>query len=371
MTILAEVTFNDKGEMKEGLINEFFKNFNCNNTIEVDENGAKIKLVFTEQPPQKMIEVISRCHVDKLCYNGTMQNCKEEPKEEKISETETHDAEETTEEETKNAHFELSKIADNCDSYENFKEAVAEWLEMGKSKEIFLSILKSAEELEKITWKNIENLLKQKGIIFNDGNRYACSKVVANKFKMIDNNFTILKLIKEIVTYKTFDFGNQKAIEEDSKQTEKDEVENTSCLNSEGTENKLEKIFSNDKTEEILEKIFSNEGILAKLDKTLPIEKRVQQVFDAMGFHLLKDDKWAISRMTNIAMELDDEITWTAIAKQLKSNEKFIIEKNKYRLYFSRFINNFVKEHNEEKEYNEETGVYVIDFLKYLKKVIM
>ena len=402
MKFWAKVRFKEE-ENAEHLIRSFFTEFNSENSIVIRGNEAKVEIIF-DNPPMEIIEAINHCDVIEFNCGKTLGEYKKDEteqvrkKEETSEQTEQAVAEEETSEQTEQAVVEeetseqteqaeakkdnpensknpskkedeipeLSELAKKSSSYEEFVKSVASWLEMDKKKEFFQSIVRAAGQAKKITWSNIEEILKSDGVNYKEWDKIWCTKKVTSKFKNSETSVTIMKLIKVIVEYKTYDFnqevrGEMKELaEETSGQTEQAVAEEktdeqTETINEVAAPKKRVKM-------ECMPEIPYFEEVLGSVDKTQPIEKRVKYVLTAMGLKKMKTkEQHEIFEITNTAVRLgrmDFDIIFLKAKIPLE-------ESMTARMTFSKFINDFVK------EYYSDKKVKLLDFLKDMQRIVM
>lgn len=437
MKLWAEVTFyNSKNA--EFLIRKFFEEFNPESSIEIRGNEARCEIVFDERPPIETIHALACCKNKYFHYGQPLWNKSKfaeqsdlvEAEEEVPEKLEPAGAEEETPEKPKPAEAEeevpeklepadsekeapkqqkdekaklpkkkeiqkipeLTEIARQSTSYDDFVKSVAVFIGVGSKLRFFQEMIKAAQKTDKINWNNIEAIMSYSGEAFNSSSKLLCTKQVAATFKNSENHVTIMKLIKAIVEYKAFDFNQQERTSEVSRveipTSEEHPVETpVTEVNEEETpaiETRITKEFEGGSTElstaiqeskkasesktrikmDCMPSIPSFEEVLESVDKTIPIEDRVKCVLEAMMLEKRKpSDQERILKIANATMKLSQEpITIEAVM------QKAYIAQNSQkdaRLMFSKFINDFAKKHGAVRK------VSVIEFLNDLRKVLL
>lgn len=226
----------------------------------------------------------------------------------------------------------LEEIAKKATSFEHFAKLVAEWLEMDKRQVLFENLVIVAAEADRVSWKELEEALNNREVIYNKWDRIWCTRQVSEKLK--DYSVTMLTLLSTMAQYKNYSFGHEQS-EEDSKNRVKME-----CM----------------------PEIPSFEEVLGSVDKTQPIEDRVKYVLTAMGWNKKNaQEQQEIFAIANTAVRLG-KMSFDIIF--LKAN--IPMESSvKARMTFSKFINHFVK------EYASDKKVKLLDFLKEMQEIVM
>lgn len=340
------------------LIRSFFEEFNPESSILIKGKEAEIEVVF-EEPPMQTVDAIVHCDIIEFSYEKSNEYGKEKicVRAEQIKEGEAVTTGKQTnekaefitngviesevvnlpKEKVKNEEVfeipELTEIVTKSSSYENFVKSVLEWLKFGKKQEMFETIIKVAENLETISWKNIKNELANKGVKFakNEDITIACK--FKTRFKERKEPITPIPFIKAIIAYQTFNFDNSKPVE----LTKSDgKISEIPCLNE----------------------------IFISVDKNQSIEQRVTYILKSMGLNRIEYDmREMICKIANAAV----------ITEENRMNIDFIMAKAVIlpdnlmdaRITFSKFINDFVKEHNCDQK------IKLIDFLEQLRKAVI
>lgn len=371
----------------EHLIRAFFEEFNPESSIVVRGKEAKLEIVFRE-PPFEIIDAINHCEVIEFNYGKNLKEYAEDEnangKEEKEAEQEVAKSENSklTEQtkrkrgrpatkEVKNTKGvkneqivinipELEEIAGKATSFEDFAELVTEWLEMGIRRKPFKNLVIASAEVDKITWKELEKVLKCKNVLYTQWDKTWISKQVIEK--LIKYSATVLKFLNATRQYKEYSFkqADEHFIKEDSnKQGTKKTIPDA--------EEKTEKASDSDISKprvkmECMPEIKDFEETLASVDKTQPVEKRVRYVLRAMGLNQLKAKEQ--KQITEIAS--------TAVRKERMDFDIIFAEANipseqtmGARMAFSKFVNDFVQ------KYESDKKVKLLTFLSELQKIIM
>lgn len=201
-------------------------------------------------------------------------------------------------------------------------ELIAEWLEMHDLTNFFKKIVIASTETEGISWKNIKETLATKGIIYQEWAKIRCSKQVSTKLDSV----TIMKLLRAISCYVGYPFKQENL----KSSTEQEPVETSDNV----TKMRIKM--------NCMPEISSFEEALGNIDKAKPIEERVQKVLVAMGLNELPNkDRTEILAIANKA------VNSLVIAIESILSESGIPESEirVAQMCFTKFVNNFVKEH--------------------------
>lgn len=359
----------------EHLIRAFFNEFHPRSSIEIKGKEAKLKIIFNE-PPYRIIEAITFCKVIGFYYgdaSGDWVKFETEQNEsaasnqaEEVTEvaTEVVAPEEVMEVATEAVATEegaevipgLYEVVKKSASYKDFLYNVAKWLEINGKRELFVKALEVATKLEKPTWKNIALKLNSQEIKCTQSDYISFSKKCSSKFKERSNDVTIMKLIREIVAYKEFNFCNQ------GSQSVPKLVETQKVPRKRKEESpELVKVTAEQEIKQPVIKMACMPAIpwfekkLKEMDRNLPIEAKVGYVLESMGLGARKlQDQQTILRIVDEAMKLD-----------AKDFNRFLDGRLKERMTFVSFINEFVKLHDSNKK------VRLQDFLKDLKEIVI
>lgn len=405
MIFRAKVRLNGQQNAQE-LLRAFFKEFNQKSSIEIEGGQAEVKIIF-DKPPMEIIEAVGKYEVIEFSYGQNTSNQEEsktaETKHGKAQEvtlekdepvelekanhenTELIEAEEVFPEQPDLAEAEvatpeqsevaekqgfteehakskapvrarkvskeeeipkLAEIAKKSSSYEQFVTSVIAWIgfEFIKWEEFFGKVIEAASQTEKITWESIKETLESKGIAVNEYVKIQISKHITEKF---ENDVKMMKLIRAIVTYKSFDFQGTSAQEE----TEKVEAIQTEIpMEPEATTSKRVKM-------KCMPEIPPFEEALGNVDKTQPIEERVRFVLTEMGLEKLdpssQQNVFEFAKNAVMTENVEDTI--------FSHSEDF---ETIVRLTFSTFLNDFVS------QYDSTKNVKVFDFLKELQRIV-
>lgn len=103
----------------------------------------------------------------------------------------------------------IHEIAEHSSSFEDFIQKCGEFMEVNSYyKEFYLSITKTACNLDKISWNEIETAMNNSEGIddFNVSKKVACSQYVKNAFYARGSQITILTFFEEVKKYKDYNF---------------------------------------------------------------------------------------------------------------------------------------------------------------------
>jgi len=366
----------------EHLIKAFFKNFNPANSIVIRGKEAKM-LIHFQNPPTEILNAIVYCDVIRLVYGnaqdfkeyesmqgkkfeqvGHEEKVSEQPKQQveqepKSADISGEDAEQPSEEDTpheqpkqKNQEetgwtdLKLDELAKKAESFKAFAKLIAEELEMDKRQELFENLAIASTEIDKISWKNLNEVLDSKGISYTKWDLNWITQQVSNKLESV----TILKLLRTISQYKDYPFNNREEKEEASEVVEQDSQEEMMVP-------EVKRIRL-----ECMPEIQSFEEMLASIDKTQPIEKRVCCVLEFMGLNKKSAElrTWIID-MASTAMKID-KMTLELIFV----NSNIPMENTMtVRMEFSKLISDFVQ------KYENGKKVKLLTFLSDLQKAIV
>ena len=395
----AKVKFK-QGKNAEHLIRAFFQEFNPESSIVVRGIEAKLEIVFRE-PPIAIIDAINHCEIIELNYgknlkeyeedenakgkkeNDTEQKVKKsensEQAEQKVTNSEnsklteqpkkkrgrpsTKNVEPTKKLKTEQTVInipELEEIAKKATSFEHFAELVAEWLEMDKRKELFANLVIVSADVDKITWKELEEALKCKNVLYTQWDKIWSGKQVSKKLEKY--SATIVTFLNTTRKYKEYSF--KKAEEHFTKENSNvKETKKTMPNVEEKAEEAIDSVVSKPRVKmECMPEIKDFEEILASVDKTQPVEERVCYVLRAMGLNNLneKEQKQIV------------EIASTAVKKEKIAFDIIFVEANlpieqtmEARMKFSKFVNDFAQ------KYEDGKKVKLLTFLSELQKIIM
>lgn len=400
----------------EYLIRAFFQDFNPESSIVVRGKEAKLEIVF-RQPPKAIIDAISHCEVIELNYGKNLKGYEEDEKiqvdtendyeygnvggkdseeteqtnaeSEKAEQVEQANAKSEKAEKAEQANAEsksfkqtelqkkvqpkkisrglttinipkLEEIAKIATSFENFAKLVSEWLEMGQREDFFTNLVIISTKVDKITWKELENALKNKKVFYTQWDKVWSSKQVSERLK--EYSITILSFLNVTKQYKEYSF---KGVEDHSTEenSNKQEIEETTNVKEKFDEFDDGKTITKPRVKmECMPEIRDFEETLASVDKTQPVEKRIRYVLEAMG----------LNKMTVKEQEQIVEIASTAVKKERIAFDIIFIETNipieqtmTVRMTFSKFVNDFVQ------KYESGKKVKLLTFLSELQKIIM
>ena len=325
MKFYVELKLNRKEDAKD-LSKAFLSHLGVEGNLRVNEMKAYLEIISKEIPTELFDAITDVGTIQKIRYanevsekqkekNGSKQDVLSQPKEAKKVEPVSIP--------------QLEEIAKKATSFENFAELIAEWLEMGKKTEYFKNLVMATAEADEITWKNLENILDKKAVVYKTNDKLWATKRVAEKLK--EESIKIMQLLIAIGEYKDYSFG--------------------------------ETISSKPRVKlECMPEIQSFEEVLAGVDKTRPVEERVLYVLDSMGLEEIDSEKKEFCiKIANTAVR-KKEIVADAILEEANIP---VVDRGIAEMSFSEFLNNFVK------KYDSEKKVKVFAFLSELQKVIM
>ena len=370
---LAKVRLKEE-ENAAYLIKAFFQNFNPESSLILKGNEVKME-VFFEKPPNELVQAIVHCEVVELnCgkwlkehednkninfkvdsdfkHQTSVEDFSNETKPLKVPEK----PRKRRSEQNDSSHIpELEAIAQKATSFDNFVTLVAQWIQMGKRQDFFKNMVIASTEVDMVAWKNIENVLNRKKIVFKQYDKVFSSNKISEKMK--EYSITLIPFLDIIIKYKDYPFSQEKetSVEENVGQTENQtQIQNL--------EEKIsdESIISKPRIKmECMPEIQEFEETLASIDKTQPINERIRYVLKAMGLNkLLADQQRKIIEVASIAVK-SNEINLESIFSAYGG------EYGETRMEFSKFINDYVK------KYGSNEKVKILTFLSELQKVIM
>lgn len=370
---LAKVRLKEE-ETAAYLIEAFFQNFNPESSIVLKEDEVKIE-VFFESPPDELIEAIEQCEVIEL-YCGKFLEEHEDNENVKLksdddlkpqasageilNETKLPEVQEKPEKRRSEPNDfphipELEAIAQKATSFDNFVTLVAQWIQIGKRQDFFKNMVIASTEVDVVTWKNIENVLNRKKIVFKQYDKLFSSNKISEKMKKY--SITLIPFLDILRKYKDYPFNQEK---------ETSVGENVSqAVNQAPIQNLEEKIsdesiISKPRIKmECMPEIQEFEETLVSIDKTQAISERVRYVLKAIGLSKLPaDQQRQIIEVASIAVK-SNEMNLESIFNAYGG------EYGETRMQFSKLINDYVKTHGG----NEK--VKILTFLSELQKVIM
>lgn len=364
MKLYAKVKFKRERDA-ETLIKAFFKEFNPESGISLIGMDAEVEITF-EKPPVEIIKALSCCQVLKFkygkieyCFGQKTAEC-EETGQNNLENAESKHAEQKEEDdrgvETKSSKAknkgdktqkkknsksgssaptcipELEELAKKSNSFEHFATLVAEWLNMEKRQEMFVNLVVASTEVKKISWKELEDVLKQKGINFTHWEQIDIGRKISAKLSKY--SITVLILMNRMSEYKEYPF--HKNIKENSAEAKEEAKTSESILDVEGFKEILENVDKSHTT----------------------IVQRFQEVLDAMGLeNKAVEEQKLILEITKQFIK-NDEVT--DIDSLLLLTDIPTEQRKEAQMIFAQFINKYAK-----------TKVKVFSFLTDVKKNIM
>lgn len=369
----------ERDKNAEHLVKAFFQNFNVESSIAIKGNEAKMKIVF-EKTPMEIVDAISHCKIvefncgkefkgyeeDESVQVESKMNTEQESKENEIFEQvgqtfeENEDSKRTgqakkkqvTKLETKPVNIpELKEIAKKATSFDDFAELIAKGLEKDQKKQSFLkNLIIVSADVDIITWKKLEAGLEKKKIYCKESDKNWARKQVSLNF-----NITMLPFLKAVVEYKDYSFKQTEEYDESTEQLAEEATRNIEEISEEAKERPRLKM-------ECMPEIKNFEETLASVDKTQPVEKRIQYVLETMGLSQLSDEEQKqIIEIASIAIR-KSKMDLPVILKETKIP---VEQKEIAHLTFSKFVNDFVQ------KYESDRKVKLLTFLSELQKIIM
>ena len=369
----------ERDKNAEHLVKAFFQNFNVESSIAIKGNEAKMKIVF-EKTPMEIVDAISHCKIvefncgkefkgyeeDESVQVESKMNTEQESKENEISEQvgqtfeENEDSKRTgqakkkqvTKLETKPVNIpELKEIAKKATSFDNFADLIAKWMEIDEKRQSFFkNLIIVSADVDTITWKKLEEGLEKKKILCAEWDKIWARKQVSLKF-----NITMIPFLKAVVEYKDYSFKQTEEYDESTEQLAEEATGNIEEISEEAKEKPRLKM-------ECMPEIKNFEETLASVDKTQPVEKRIQYVLETMGLSQLSDEEQKqIIEIASISIR-KSKMDLTVILKETKIP---VEQKEIAHLTFSKFVNDFVQ------KYESDRKVKLLTFLSELQKIIM
>lgn len=333
MKIWAKVKL--KEEQAGLLIRSFFKEFHPESMISIKGNEAEVEIFFENEPPQGIVDAISKCGEIELKYS---------PDSEEVEEKEEKSSTKTKKEKGKNKAKiddskttvqeipDLNQIARKSNSYEEFIQKVADLLKLANRRELFVKSVGIASELKgRISWPNIADKLTIENFNVNDYERGFCNKRVSAAFK---GTIGLMQLIKQIIEYRNYGFSN------------KEQLTSGEPVTQQG-------IFDLPCFQELIDCV----------DDTQPVDERVRTLLNAIGLNQRTgEEQHRILEVVNMAIKMKD-IDFDAIGEKLEISTEDI---SGARMILSELLNVYIASNA------PSVGkIKAIDFLKELQKVIM
>lgn len=374
------------------LIRAYFQNFDNENSIAIEGNEVKMKIVF-QKPPMEIVEAINNCKViefhsgKKLKESGEdehvqiesklnpEQESKENENSEQVGRTfeEIEGSERTgqakkkkdgpttkkkqvTKSATKPVNIpELKEIAKKATSFDNFADLIVKWMEIDEKRQSFFkNLIIVSADVDTITWKKLEEGLEKKKILCAEWDKIWARKQVSLKF-----NITMIPFLKAVVEYKDYSFKQTEEYDESTEQLAEEATGNIEEISEEAKEN----VFSKPRVKmECMPEIKNFEETLASVDKTQAVEEKVRYVLEAMELNQLSDEEQKqIIEIASIAIR-KKRMDWDIILGETKIP---VEQKEIAHMTFSKFLNDFVQ------KYESERKVKLLTFLSELQKIIM
>ena len=229
---------------------------------------------------------------------------------------------------------------------------------MDKRESYFKNLIIAAGEATNIKWKELNFTLKKMGIV-----NYQYDKVWAGQQfdKKMNQSVPILSFLQVVKKYKEYPFKqiltkNEEIHEDISKRDATQEEKK------EQQDERAENINENRVKMPCMPEIKEFEEKLAMVDKTQPVEKRIEFVLDAMGFKQLSEkNQKNIMEIATIAVK-SSRMSYDIIAVKAQIQGDSLMTA---RMEFAKFVTNFAK------KYDSSAQVKILDFLSDLQKIIM
>lgn len=333
MKLRIEIKCNNEASISN-LVKTFFEEATDSDGIEV--KNSTVKLEFEENEgdsrKKKIFEAIDEWKNVTLNY-GTFSDsaCEEKNQLDEVGnkkEVQTH---------KKNDKVlkvpELEEIAEKSSSFKEFIELTAEWLEMGKDKELFYDVVMAAVESEKVIWREMDKYLDDRGKICGMNDKEEMTKKIHSKVYI-----SLKKLLEAIKQYK-YEFKD----------------------------NSTPKLLDSDKPRikmECMPEIKEFEETLARVDKTLPVSARIEAILLPMGLEKLPEqEKNILVDFSRIVIE-QKKINLDSALEQIAKTYNLDLSKE-IQLKMSQLLNGYVQKYDKDRKVKTET------FFTELQKVIM
>ena len=257
-------------------------------------------------------------------------------------------------EEDKSRIPELDAIANDAESFEDFSARIVTRLNLGKNAEFFTNLINVCCKIDQISWKNIEQGFSEAGFAISSWNKIASGQKVAETFRDSENQITILKFLKIVVKYKSFNFISKKSEDCFKPLEEIPQDESLSCVASEVTIARPTKLNCMPDVPELQE-------LFEEMDYSQPIEYRVNYVLIEMGIKQRPDNtRELIREIVCAAMKCDEmDMTKICVKAGVTFPMSFVL------LTCSEFVNDFIK------KYDPTRQVKFVTFLADLKEVLL
>lgn len=414
MKINAEVTFNDRNEVK-GLIDALYNFMQSQKQKELEVSG-KVKVVYEsilpddnytssqespkeempQQPQQGALTVpateeeteVTKPTVeseDSLPVEGTAESedstkrSYSKAKDMKMWEDKLQsETVETPTESNVSIKQQVYEIIDTCE-LEEALERLANLFNLNGEKQrgIFTQGLKTGVRIGSFRWTKIGAELSNNGIPYNVANKNAISCRFTNIFKGTPENMSFSELTEYIV--KKYSAKTEQAVP-----TEQEEVEETaSSVQEKNTEEVVTPVAVEEETPEVTEQnvtdseetdttavtmecmagITSFEEMLNSIDKSMTVEEKIQKVLKELGVQrgtLTQEEQEDMKRLLVRAVEME-EISFIQAASKLNLSD---LERHELNLKVSKLINSYIKEHGKKEK------VRTMEFCKQLKTAI-
>lgn len=257
----------------------------------------------------------------------------------------------------KGSILKLNEIAKISNSYDDFLNKViySEWLGISKYGKKFMNLFTVVSDISSdgITWNKIMSVKGEDGeYIFGQNQRLFYTNIIGNRFKNENDPITIMRLLKEIVKYKTeYDF----CLHCFKKAYNKESVKRKVTAENNETEKKEVVIVKVDTVEcmadipEFIEKFKS-------VNMSCLPEERVNYVLNFMGLNSYDES------LRDIVRNLVNSYVMTNLDSMKKEGRIASLEE----MRTSQFINNqYIAKFNEDKK------VKAFDFCRDLQKAIL
>ncbi len=210
VTVKVETT-----EIAEKLIRAFLEDLDENSKMEIKGKEFNISMVYENDAiPVHIVEVLKECQEVNFYSQPkkgktTLKNVVKEKKDGEYG------------------YNKIKEFVNSSDSYSEFKEKIIDWINFGRYKSFFESIIYSAEQCmqyqEKINWKNIPERMER----YTEWERIVCAKIIRERFEVFNAKMPILTFVQTIVGYMDNEFNHYEEDPVDVKKEEFVRVEKT------------------------------------------------------------------------------------------------------------------------------------------------
>ena len=292
-------------EIAEKLIRAFFEDLDDNSKMEIKGREFNISIVYeSDAVPVHIIDVLKECQEVNFYPHprkneATLKNTIKEKKDGEYG------------------YDKIKEFVNSSNSYSEFKEKIIDWVDFGRYKNFFESIIFSAEQClrcqEKINWKNIPTKMER----YTDWERIVCAKIVRKKFEEFNERMPILTFIQTIVGYIDNEFNHYKEETVDMKKPEEsvseEKTEKSENIKKSAIEN-TEHAILYDLIEDVPKNYSKEDKIKYLLSKMEWNESENPEIWNIVkhmldGREVSSRDKIVVSRLINSYMDREGDDT--------------------------------------------------------------